>query len=178
MPRTERSVPAGAGPAALRAVKAKVVPSNLEELFAQLRSGAANVAGVDFQVSLSVMLRSAGRAGSVVGLSVVAVSPEGFEDVDCHLADESRLLSRARNAVQVLGISPPWNSRRSWRMLPRPSGSMTRRPACRRAGRAGMVRSGKMVTTCPPTLAWPWSPTASSAARCQPRDGRQPSTLR
>jgi hypothetical protein len=68
------------------------VPSNLAELFAQLRSGAANVAGVDFQVSLSVMLLSAGRTGSVVGLPVVAVSPEAFEDIDCHLADGSRLL--------------------------------------------------------------------------------------
>ncbi len=76
--------------------KSKVVPSNLEELFAQLRSGAANVAGVDFQVSLSAMLLSAGRAGSVVGLPVVAVSPEGFEDVDCHLADGSRLLVQSK----------------------------------------------------------------------------------
>jgi hypothetical protein len=76
--------------------KSRGVPSNLEELFAQLRSGAANVAGVDFQVSLSVMLLSAGRAGNVVGLPVVAVSPERFEDIDCYLADGSRLLVQSK----------------------------------------------------------------------------------
>jgi hypothetical protein len=72
------------------------LPSSLDELFVQLRSGAANVAGVTFQVSLSAMLLSAGRAGSLAGLPVVAVTPEGLEDVDCLLADGSRLLVQSK----------------------------------------------------------------------------------
>ncbi|MFF7590307.1 hypothetical protein ACFZCK_22720 [Kitasatospora purpeofusca] len=79
--------------------KKKEIPvpaGDLTEQFARLRSGAANVAGVTLQVSLSAMLLSAGRAGDVPGLPVGAVCPEGFEDVDCHLADGSRLFVQSK----------------------------------------------------------------------------------
>lgn len=91
----------GTGHAKERKQKNKPAPAtSLDAQFARLRSGAANVAGVTFQVSLSAMLLAAGREGGVAGLAVAAVCPEGFEDVDCHLVDGSRLLvqSKARGS--------------------------------------------------------------------------------
>ena len=76
--------------------KPKSPATSLDVLFAELRSGAANVAGVTYQVSLSAMLLAAGRAGTVPGLPVTAVVPESLEDVDCQLADGSRLLVQSK----------------------------------------------------------------------------------
>lgn len=76
--------------------KLKSSAADLPELFARLRSGAANVAGVTYQVALSAMLLAAGRAGTVAGLPVRAVIPEYLEDVDCQLADGSRLLVQSK----------------------------------------------------------------------------------
>lgn len=76
--------------------KPKALPTGLDDLFAQLRSGAANVAGVTYQVALSAMLLAAGRAGTVPGLPVTAVIPENLEDIDCQLADGSRLLVQSK----------------------------------------------------------------------------------
>ncbi|MET8134118.1 hypothetical protein ABZV24_19540 [Streptomyces sp. NPDC005251] len=70
--------------------------ADLPELFAMLRSGAANVAGVTYQVALSAMLLAAGRAGTVSGLPVRSVIPENLEDVDCWLADGVRLLVQSK----------------------------------------------------------------------------------
>jgi hypothetical protein len=75
--------------------KAAPAPSNLEELFDRLRTGAANVAGVTFQVAVSALLLAAGRAGSHE-LPVASVRPEGMEDVDCELADGSLLLVQTK----------------------------------------------------------------------------------
>ena len=103
--------------------KNKTVPSNLEELFARLRSGAANVAGVDFQVSLSVMLcllegRAASSAcqwlpchlkgsrtltaTSLTGRSLLVQSKErGPGARDIAAAELAEILAHAAMAVQL-----------------------------------------------------------------------------
>ncbi len=43
---------------------------DLERLFDSLRSGAANVAGVTFQIATTVWVLAAGRNGSIAGLDV------------------------------------------------------------------------------------------------------------
>lgn len=83
--------------------KPKSLAADLPELFAMLRSGAANVAGVTYQVALSAMLLAAGRAGTVTGLPVRSVIPENLEDVDCRLADGVRLLVQSKER----GPGPP-----------------------------------------------------------------------
>jgi len=65
-------------------------------LFASLRSGAANVAGVRYQVAVSALLLASGRAATVPGLPVSAVRPEGLEDIDCLLNDGSLLLVQTK----------------------------------------------------------------------------------
>jgi hypothetical protein len=69
---------------------------SLEQLFSSLRSGAANVAGVTFQIAATAWLLAAGRAGSIDGLEVVSVMPEGFEDVDCELSAGMNLLVQTK----------------------------------------------------------------------------------
>jgi hypothetical protein len=68
----------------------------LARLYERLRTGAANVAGVTFQTAVSAMLLAAGRAGTVPGLAVEGVRPEGLEDVDCRLADGSTLFVQCK----------------------------------------------------------------------------------
>ncbi|WP_460528397.1 hypothetical protein [Flindersiella endophytica] len=51
---------------------------------------------MSFQVAVSAMLLVAGRAGTVSGLNVAAVRPEGFEDVDCELDDGSCMLVQSK----------------------------------------------------------------------------------
>ncbi|WP_433917367.1 hypothetical protein OIE50_50875 [Streptomyces canus] len=83
-----------------RSARAEHAPSlsvdPLATLYERLRTGAANVAGVTFQTAVSAMLLAAGRAGSVPGLAVEAVRPEGLEDVDCRLADGSTLFVQCK----------------------------------------------------------------------------------
>lgn len=55
-----------------------------DELWLSLRQGARNVAGVRWQVAVSVHLLVAARAGR---LPFVRLIPEGNEDLDCHHAD-------------------------------------------------------------------------------------------
>jgi hypothetical protein len=69
---------------------------NLVDLFDELRTGAANVAGVTFQVALSAFLLATGCADADPTLPVVAVRPEGFEDIDCELADGAWLFVQAK----------------------------------------------------------------------------------
>ncbi|MEW2559685.1 hypothetical protein [Streptomyces griseorubiginosus] len=68
----------------------------LARLYERLRTGAANVAGVTFQTTVSAMLLVAGRAGIEPGLAVEGVRPEGLEDVDCRLADGSTLFVQCK----------------------------------------------------------------------------------
>lgn len=59
----------------------------LDDLWTDLRQGARNVAGVTWQVAVSVHLLVLSRAGD---LPFVSVTPEGFEDLDCTSADGAR----------------------------------------------------------------------------------------
>ncbi|MFD8751936.1 hypothetical protein ACFV0O_13280 [Kitasatospora sp. NPDC059577] len=86
----------GKGAGQAKRKQPKPLATDLDELFAQLRSGAANVAGVTYQVALSAMLLAAGRTGTVPGLPVTAVIPESLEDIDCQLVDGSRLLVQSK----------------------------------------------------------------------------------
>jgi hypothetical protein len=69
----------------------------MERLFESLRSGAANVAGVTYQIGMSAWALIAGGTGSITGLDVVAITPEGFEDVDCELRSGGRLLIQTKD---------------------------------------------------------------------------------
>jgi hypothetical protein len=60
-----------------------------DELWLSLRQGARNVAGVRWQVAVSVHLLIAARTGR---LPFVRLIPEGNEDLDCHHADGSATL--------------------------------------------------------------------------------------
>lgn len=62
-----------------------------EALFARLRSGAANVAGVTFQIAVTAYLLAQGRSSAGASDDVVSVTPEGFEDIDCVLRSGDRL---------------------------------------------------------------------------------------
>jgi hypothetical protein len=68
----------------------------LERLFESLRSGAANVAGVTFQIATTAWILAAGRDGSIAGLDVQSVAPEGFEDIDCELQSGLTLLIQTK----------------------------------------------------------------------------------
>jgi hypothetical protein len=57
-----------------------------ETLWADLRQGARNVAGVTWQVNVCVYLLVASYAGD---LPFVRITPEGFEDADCEESDGS-----------------------------------------------------------------------------------------
>ena len=57
-----------------------------ETLWADLRQGARNVAGVTWQVNVCVYLLVASYAGD---LPFVRITPEGFEDADCEESDNS-----------------------------------------------------------------------------------------
>jgi hypothetical protein len=95
--------PGAAREAAKRAKAGNAVPTSTpptarseDELFADLRTGATNVAGVAYQLSLAAYLLSAARVSSNELPAVVRVRPEGFEDVDCELADGSWLLVQSK----------------------------------------------------------------------------------
>jgi hypothetical protein len=68
----------------------------LERLFDSLRSGAANVAGVTFQIATTAWVLAAGRADAIAGLPVLSVAPEGFEDIDCELQSGNSLLVQTK----------------------------------------------------------------------------------
>jgi hypothetical protein len=97
-------VRSGAAREAAKRAKARSVAANRiapsakseDELFADLRTGATNVAGVAYQLALASYLLSASRSAAKGLPAVVRVRPEGFEDVDCQLADESWLLVQSK----------------------------------------------------------------------------------
>lgn len=60
---------------------------DVEELWADLRQGSRNVAGVTWQVSVCVYLLVASYAHEV---DFVRITPEGYEDADCERADGTR----------------------------------------------------------------------------------------
>ena len=93
-----------------RATKLTATPAfdaSLDEVFARLRTGAANVAGVTFQISVAGLLLAGGR-GSTDDLPAVAeIRPEGFEDVDCRLREGGWLLvqCKQRSTARPFGLS-------------------------------------------------------------------------
>jgi hypothetical protein len=66
----------------------KAPPADLDELWLRVRSGAANVAGVRYQLAVTVY----SLAGARASLGMTELSPEGLEDIDCHLVGGMRLL--------------------------------------------------------------------------------------
>lgn len=83
------------GPASPGAA-ARVKAVDLHELFDLLRSGAANVAGVTYQVGVAAHLLVRGVAGAESDLDVTSVMPEGLEDIDCNLQSGQRLLVQTK----------------------------------------------------------------------------------
>jgi hypothetical protein len=71
-------------------------PREPDAVWESLRQGARNVAGVTYQIAVTADLLVAGRAGSPDFPSVVRVVPEGYEDVDCVLRDDRRLLVQTK----------------------------------------------------------------------------------
>lgn len=68
----------------------------LEALWAEVRQGARNVAGVTWQVAVSVHLLVLARAGD---LPFASVTPEGFEDLDCTDADGTRTFVQTKEVA-------------------------------------------------------------------------------
>ncbi len=68
----------------------------LDDLWTDLRQGARNVAGVTWQVAVSVHLLVLARAGD---LPFASVTPEGFEDLDCTRADGTRTFVQTKEAA-------------------------------------------------------------------------------
>lgn len=92
-----------------RALSTGLEPSDetLDEIFARLRTGAANVAGVTFQISVAGLLLAGGRSLHDGLPTVVEIRPEGFEDVDCRLRDGGWLLvqCKQRSSTRPFGLS-------------------------------------------------------------------------
>jgi len=109
MPRNGRRGSAGeAARRAARRTNAATPPTTevtAEDLFDRLRQGARNVAGVTYQVGLSASLMT--RSGADGWPRITAVRPEGFEDIDCQLADGGWLFvqSKERSPGNALGAS-------------------------------------------------------------------------
>jgi hypothetical protein len=68
----------------------------LEKIWADARQGAANVAGVDYQVAASAWLLVNARRGPVFASRV---RPEGLEDIDCVTGSETILLQAKERAA-------------------------------------------------------------------------------
>lgn len=67
-----------------------------DDLWADLRQGARNVAGVTWQVAVSVHLLVLARVGD---LPFASVTPEGFEDLDCTGTDGTRTFVQMKEAA-------------------------------------------------------------------------------
>ena len=79
-----------------RRMAAAPTPDRMELLFESLRTGAANVAGVTFQIAATAWALTAGRSDSIPGLDVMSVVPEGLEDIDCELGSGGSLLIQTK----------------------------------------------------------------------------------
>ena len=65
------------------------------------RAGAHNIAGVSFQVAVTAKLLVGARVG---GFPLVRATPEGFEDIDVELTDDTRVLVQVKERAP----SPPF----------------------------------------------------------------------
>jgi DNA-binding transcriptional ArsR family regulator len=83
--------------------RSRLPPVDLPALLARLRQGAANIAGVSYQIAVTALLLIDGIGGD----RVMEVSPEQFEDVDCTLADGSLVLVQVKErgaGLATLGL--------------------------------------------------------------------------
>lgn len=74
---------------------------SIDELWASLRQGSRNVAGVTWQVNVCTYLVAAARAGQ---LPFVQLIPEGFEDADCLAADGARTFIQMKEVGAGQGV--------------------------------------------------------------------------
>ncbi|MBF4161451.1 hypothetical protein [Nocardioides acrostichi] len=75
-----------------------------DELFADLRQGARNVAGVRWQTSVCAHLLVASHAGE---LDFVSLVPEGYEDADCTSRDGARTYVQMKELDAGHGVMHP-----------------------------------------------------------------------
>src|ERR1700688_3572636 len=78
-------------------------PVDLDELWQRVRSGAANVAGVRYQLAVTAYLLAAARTP----LAITKLVPEGLEDVDCELVDGAPLLIQTKDRAEGDGRFGP-----------------------------------------------------------------------
>src|SRR4051812_15979645 len=78
-------------PGASRLRQVGLQPIELDQLWSRLRAGAANIAGVRYQLAVTTWLLVHDQE-----LSVVEVMPEGLEDADCRLADGTMLFVQTK----------------------------------------------------------------------------------
>lgn len=69
---------------------------NVDQLFARLRAGAANVSGVTFQIVVSAWLLAGDPTDGTAPI-VTAITPEGLEDIDCLTATGTALLVQTKD---------------------------------------------------------------------------------
>ena len=87
-----------------KAPKARAITAeqDLDQLWAASRHGAHNVAGVRYQIVVGLHLLIEGYART---LPIVALTPEGLEDLDCELDGGEGLLIQAKERSAPVGFS-------------------------------------------------------------------------
>ena len=87
-----------------RAPKPRTITAqqDLDQLWAARRSGAHNIAGVRYQIVVGLHLLIEGYART---LPIVAVIPEGLEDLDCEVDGGEDLLIQAKERSDLVGFS-------------------------------------------------------------------------
>lgn len=75
---------------------------DLDVLWAARRSGAHNIAGVRYQIVVGLHLLIEGYART---LPIVAIIPEGLEDLDCETDGENKLLIQAKERSDPVGFT-------------------------------------------------------------------------
>ena len=80
-------------------------PIDLNDLWLRVRSGAANVAGVRYQLAVTAFMLT----GTQRGVAVEELTPEGLEDIDCRLPDSRLLLIQAKERAGGDGRFGPSN---------------------------------------------------------------------
>lgn len=94
--RATRGRRGGASAASRRQTAPTSAIKSQDEIFANLRTGAANVAGVAFQAAVSAHLLASARAGDPEMPQAIAIRPEGYEDVDVKLTNGNWLLVQCK----------------------------------------------------------------------------------
>lgn len=97
--RSKRRRPKARQPSGTREKREVRPPLDLDELWQRVRTGAATVAGVRYQLAVSAFL----LAGARSHLELQELTPEGLEDVDCRLLDGTSLLVQAKDRAAGAG---------------------------------------------------------------------------